>query len=364
MGINRKDLISAYRDYVSTRNEPENFHPALFPKGSPDPLFSGSWKLIGADAKKCFAEDDDSANNNDSKKRKGEKPSDRDATKKRKLAPTKTPVGLKWDAVDYSCAYDAVFSCLYMIWVDDTVKWSNRFREISYYCRLLAQGFENVSKRTSSLENARDHVRHVLTKNNPTGFPTGWTYTYLSNLTSALFEGQYWGVDTTKCIKCDSVYSKAPGFPNSMVVYEIEGPSSSICTSPSQWLNEHRISATDKSCPMCGSRLTCFSVPTRAPPILHFDLCTDTTIDTSVNITVDNERVEYALRGVIYSGTNHFTARMIDNGYVWYHDGMETGRACILEGLLDSKSHDFLNECHQGGVARNAVSLLYAVVKL
>ena len=33
-----------------------------------------------------------------------------------------TPKGLIWDGVDYSCAYDALFSILHNIWLSDRVK--------------------------------------------------------------------------------------------------------------------------------------------------------------------------------------------------------------------------------------------------
>ncbi|KAJ7310828.1 hypothetical protein DFH08DRAFT_667300, partial [Mycena albidolilacea] len=50
---------------------------------------------------------------------------------------------------------------------------------------------------------------------------------------------------------------------------------------------------------------------------------------------VSGNTVRYALRGVIYSGENHFTARVIkDNGAVWYHDGIETGSTTIAEGSI------------------------------
>ncbi|KAF8872999.1 hypothetical protein BD779DRAFT_1389752, partial [Infundibulicybe gibba] len=43
----------------------------------------------------------------------------------------------------------------------------------------------------------------------------------------------------------------------------------------------------------------------------------------------------YKLRGIIYYGTNHFTARIISPlDRVWFHDGIVTGRAMEYEGTL------------------------------
>ncbi|KAJ7831954.1 hypothetical protein B0H14DRAFT_2162560, partial [Mycena olivaceomarginata] len=48
-------------------------------------------------------------------------------------------------------------------------------------------------------------------------------------------------------------------------------------------------------------------------------------------------RLRYALRGIIYAGENHFTSRIIkENGAIWYHDGIATGRKCQYDGQLHS----------------------------
>ncbi|KAI0056157.1 hypothetical protein BV25DRAFT_1787751, partial [Artomyces pyxidatus] len=43
----------------------------------------------------------------------------------------------------------------------------------------------------------------------------------------------------------------------------------------------------------------------------------------------------YNLKGMIYHGGDHFTARIVnDKGEVWYHDGISTGRHCRAETRL------------------------------
>ncbi|KAI0825908.1 hypothetical protein BC629DRAFT_1261880, partial [Irpex lacteus] len=43
----------------------------------------------------------------------------------------------------------------------------------------------------------------------------------------------------------------------------------------------------------------------------------------------------YRLIGIIYYGGSHFTSRVITNeGSIWYHDGIETGKSCIHEGNI------------------------------
>ncbi|KAJ7321525.1 hypothetical protein DFH08DRAFT_650032, partial [Mycena albidolilacea] len=58
-----------------------------------------------------------------------------------------------------------------------------------------------------------------------------------------------------------------------------------------------------------------------------------------INITVAGVPVRYALRSVIYSGSNHFISRIIkENGDIWYHDGIETCATSVAEGNLHSQS--------------------------
>ncbi|KAJ7870202.1 hypothetical protein B0H14DRAFT_2204935, partial [Mycena olivaceomarginata] len=44
-------------------------------------------------------------------------------------------------------------------------------------------------------------------------------------------------------------------------------------------------------------------------------------------------------RGIIYAGENHFTSRIIkENGAIWYHDGIATGRKCEYDGQFHALS--------------------------
>ncbi|KAJ7486915.1 hypothetical protein FB451DRAFT_1228336 [Mycena latifolia] len=67
------------------------------------------------------------------------------------------------------------------------------------------------------------------------------------------------------------------------------------------------------------------------------------------------------LRGIIYFGSSHFTARIIGSDRrVRFHDGIGTDRGCTMkctdEHYLDSHPADFLQSC--GG--RIPVTLVYA----
>jgi len=67
----------------------------------------------------------------------------------------------------------------------------------------------------------------------------------------------------------------------------------------------------------------------------------------------------YRLRGVVYHGSYHFTARIIDsNNCVWYHDGMTTGKDCVYEGKWkDISDIGSVNE-------RRATLLIYVLINV
>src|SRR5258708_1114082 len=68
-----------------------------------------------------------------------------------------SPLGLKWDADDYSCPYDSLFVILYNIWSDNQHKWSNIFASINEtYLGLLADEFEQIAQGNQTFESARD----------------------------------------------------------------------------------------------------------------------------------------------------------------------------------------------------------------
>ncbi|KAJ7455635.1 hypothetical protein B0H11DRAFT_1739702 [Mycena galericulata] len=62
--------------------------------------------------------------------------------------------------------------------------------------------------------------------------------------------------------------------------------------------------------------------------------------------------------GIIYGGQRHFTSRIIDKtGFVWFHDGISTGRHCRPEGQFgDIRNLEDLHRCGE----KNAVGLVYA----
>jgi hypothetical protein len=110
-------------------------------------------------------------------------------------------------------------------------------------------------------------------------------------------------------------------------------------------------------CPDCMSSMTCDIFYKDTPSILSLEY-PDKDMRTSKKMVFNTEdgHVPLYLRGVIYLGGFHFTARIIHpDGSVWYHDGRK-GHLCEKEGplkLFDSKD---LKTCR----GRNLVLAIYA----
>ena len=64
------------------------------------------------------------------------------------------------------------------------------------------------------------------------------------------------------------------------------------------------------------------------------------------------------LRGIIYNGGAHFSARFISQeGRAWYHDGISTGRGCIDDGQLVGLDTEVLGYTR----GKQAIALIYAI---
>lgn len=78
------------------------------------------------------------------------------------LTSTSDPLGLLWDADNYSCVYDALFTILLSIYFYKPRVWKERFRNLNRTMGVLAKRFQcAVLLETSTLETARNKVRQI-----------------------------------------------------------------------------------------------------------------------------------------------------------------------------------------------------------
>ena len=73
-----------------------------------------------------------------------------------------------------------------------------------------------------------------------------------------------------------------------------------------------------------------------SPDLLFFNIEGEgVDIDKVIRVTGGKRARILAIRGVLYTDGQHYTARVVDwEGLVWFHDGIFTGRSPVYE------SHD------------------------
>ena len=127
--------------------------------------------------------------NNNTSKRKNEDKSDgpRKKIKFTTYDEDDAPPGSQWDEDNYSCAYDALFTILFNIWVSNPKKWKKIFKDSNQYLSTLHDGFQKYLRGVSTLEIARDDVRTLLNHNDPVLFPSGQNGCSVSALATQMF---------------------------------------------------------------------------------------------------------------------------------------------------------------------------------
>ncbi|KAF8880327.1 hypothetical protein BD779DRAFT_1422597, partial [Infundibulicybe gibba] len=229
------------------------------------------------------------------------------------------PLGTRWQS--NSCAYDATVSILYNVWRDDTSRWTEMFRTINLELMgLLATGFMNHENGLYTLENVRDFFHRALDRSAPGRF--GWGE--FTSVHSVIDRALHTSVPVLSSdLTCTNGHVAAR--PN----LSVNGCMiNAIVTHESRDSNGgFRVNASS-ICTSCGADVYRQFSYIQAPPLLAFDIAgcgSRHVIEDSLSIAVNNQIWTYALRGVIYHGHGHFTARVITaDGIVWYHDGMDT----------------------------------------
>ena len=99
------------------------------------------------------------------------------------------------------------------------------------------------------------------------------------------------------------------------------------------WINANLREITRFTCASCASDMIKVHKYTTLPVFLSFQVSQKANVKWTH--TVELQRSQYRLCGMIYFGRFHFTARIISaQGDVWFHDGMQANRSCIYEGNM------------------------------
>ncbi|KAI9060905.1 hypothetical protein FKP32DRAFT_1577011 [Trametes sanguinea] len=250
-------------------------------------------------------------------------------------------IGLRWDAMDWSCAYDSVLTIVWNLKVDLGNAWLQSLHSLSVASALLVTRFVALPTEAVALEPVRNTLRDLLSMMDPTAFPRkGETMASVSDLALALFHcSAPCGVSEALCTICHTCFSHPTDLCTSYVWTVLPDivrrvPSERAMV-PMQAVIDILISAGyPVRCRACRNACDVTSTFHTAPPIVCIDVgnVDGLRADDTLHFPVAGADTCWKLRGVIYHGFQHFTARYIaEDDSVWYHDGASTGQYCIRE---------------------------------
>jgi PIF1-like helicase/Helitron helicase-like domain at N-terminus len=239
------------------------------------------------------------------------------------------PMGTQWQ--NNSCAYDAVITILFNIWLDNPITVTESWHEIQ--CELLdllMQYFhshesivnESAPSRRFSLDQIREFMRQHLASISAS-FTFGSYASVHCIFEQLLCTQQPVIVSDTICSHGhDTNRQELPTRNAEIVIFGQPNMSLQACI-------DNFTQSLGSKCRICDSNLLLKSRFVQTPPLLAFDLSNNFT-SPHINAELDVISVQYVLRGVVYFANQHFTEHIITgSGMVWYHDGMYTGNSLI-----------------------------------
>jgi hypothetical protein len=263
------------------------------------------------------------------------------------------PRGLVWDGENYSCAYDALFSLLWNIWLAEPTKWTSRFATFSERMRTLGKGFDDVKNGILTIERLRNNIRQDLHHQFPDMFPYGYQGTSVVELVTEMFRTEQTNAcSQLQCINCnfcdylidDSLSPVIHG--NGNIFDTVKDQSQALMVTTSRQV-----------CPECLNPLRNVITYNHSPKLLIFAVGGyNIELSKYIKISTNDRRRKFYLKGIVYYGDFHFVSHIIQkDGTVWFHDG-QMGRECIYEKMLEEFSNSDLKICSE----RSASVVIYA----
>ncbi|KAJ7733308.1 hypothetical protein B0H16DRAFT_1468145 [Mycena metata] len=384
-GLYRRGLIRSFYAWKTDHRDPPHFHPAMRWNASmgprvTEPVIYSEWRPSGQSHSKRKAsstahisrQEYVETSNADMRPVKKRKIDQAPHTAMPHLVPQlRKPVGLIWDARDYSCAYDSTFTILGNLWAENPEGWTTYFGRISGGLGEFATLMSSVREGRIPFERARDLVRRGMNGMKPEYFPYGRNNTSVDRIAQVLLPSKYYAVGTHTCQKCGFMDNRAYGMLESYLTASLNGYSENPVTlSVSDWLSNYMTNGRKKRCPSCTQmgrreRMKMTAHLKDVPPIMLFDVCSDRLVfDDELRFMLgrNNEITTLKLRGVIYGGQSHFTCRYIqEDGTIWFNDGITTGSSCLREGKIqDLDDRLCLHRCG----SNQAVAIIYAKTRI
>jgi hypothetical protein len=218
---------------------------------------------------------------------------------------------------------------------------------------LLALGFHNVHDGSISFETLRNDIRHQLHLTDENSFPYGSRGTSLGDLARAIFDNTVENASSYhKCPSCD--WQDIPiNECLSILAYRAHSRPHSV----NDYLKDVFSEPTRLICPECASQLTKLTKYNELPKIMAFSIGdSNVHINKKLKVRLQEGHNHFNLKGIVYFGAFHFTARLINDNSVWFHDGQTSAKQCDYIGDLQLFHRDDLSTC--GG--KQAVLAIYS----
>ncbi|KIM79453.1 hypothetical protein PILCRDRAFT_35638, partial [Piloderma croceum F 1598] len=254
------------------------------------------------------------------------------------------PKGFIWDGENYSCAYDSLLTILLSIWSQDCVKWKGDFKDMNKIMNVLATGFHHAKLNRGSLESARNKIRHLLHQRMPGLFPYGLVGTAVNELAKQLLRSDNVIASAwQQCIECEN----ESNLHNDLQTCVIQCDYDRDCTTSVCLQKRFRERHPRRRCAQCDGEIDNIMRFDVLPKILVLAM-SDASVRVSKKISFhdDGSVVVFGLKGIVYFGDFHYTARVCTGGSVWFHDGMVTGRGCTYEKKLSEFTDAELSTCN------------------
>jgi hypothetical protein len=293
----RNPLIRQYQELKGTDYVPEMTDgPLRWSSDDPLPLLVpvkyGLWQMLGKvksdnepksiDSKPLQSAGDSSARGQKHKHQDDNNPKIVKKLKSSHVSVDNSPLGLKWDANNWSCAYDSLFVILYNIWKLKPDTWTRRFNAIqNEYLSDLIVGFDKVSKKEKSFELVRDEIKAKLNTFDAALFPTGRHGASVASLAIEMFK-------TDKILASSQLICSSCDYYDNAEIYNRRGyvlqPQVDQTGSTNKWiLDLHE--RTSSVCPECSEKMEQPVSYYKAPRILLLEY-PEQNIVTSHLITV------------------------------------------------------------------------------
>jgi hypothetical protein len=280
------------------------------------------------------------------------------------------PQGCQWSSVNWSCGYDSVFMTFFTLYLQLHSHDQNTWTAQNNCTKKLSELYNSIDLHDNHLtsllmNNARDDFRQYLFQLNSQRFPRlGPATTSVTDITDLMFQSLALTQKMIHCVSCNTCKTATQtqielhiGYCATPSLWTNSDYQHNSFSTPQHWLNlflmagAHHAPLASKlsiESSLKNHHQQCSVVPKQEllydfllpSLIIEIDptMIPSTYIIPEVYLQSVQGSEKYTLRSIIYSGQNHFTARLLDNMTIWNYDGAENNGSPQYYGALESIS--------------------------